>query len=218
VLDNCARCHGHDGAGRGTGAFPRIGGQHRDYLEASLKSYAEGRRASGIMQTAAAALDESELAALAEHYAAAAPPESPGARGVVSPVAALSEEPRREPDDSAQALRREGERIAREGLPAQGVPACVHCHGPDPVVDNPGFPRLAGQHEDYLLVQLALWSADKRGGSPYARLMTVVARGLEPEQQRALAAWYASLTPRVAAAHRRGATSSAGQPRAELQH
>src|SRR3546814_371868 len=34
VQQNCARCHGTAGLGRGTGAFPRLAGQHREYLEA----------------------------------------------------------------------------------------------------------------------------------------------------------------------------------------
>ncbi|NUB35444.1 c-type cytochrome, partial [Azospirillum brasilense] len=72
VLDNCARCHGYDGAGGGPGdsaaAFPRLSGQNAEYLFHALKAYAEGGRHSGIMQPVAAGLDESILRGLADHY------------------------------------------------------------------------------------------------------------------------------------------------------
>ena len=56
IRQNCSRCHGHDGNGRGTGAFPKLAGQKPEYLFASLAAYASGARNSGIMEPIAAAL------------------------------------------------------------------------------------------------------------------------------------------------------------------
>ena len=69
ILAGCARCHGRDGAGRPEGGVPWIGGQSQTYLAATLLAYAEGRRASGIMQPQAAAVPYEQLDKLAAHYA-----------------------------------------------------------------------------------------------------------------------------------------------------
>jgi cytochrome c553 len=175
ALANCARCHGRDGEGRGTGAFPRLTGQHREYLLAALNSYAHGTRASGIMQPAVAGLDEPTRRALAEHYAEAGPWRAP--RRAVS-------------RGGGDAQR--GRAIAHEGVPRRNVPACVHCHGPAAAANNPLFPRLAGQDEAYLVAQLELWSEGIRGGTAWAVVMNEVARDLEPDEIRDVAAWFAS--------------------------
>ena len=69
ILAGCARCHGRDGAGRPEGGVPWIGGQSQTFLAATLLAYAEGRRASGIMQPQAAAVPYEQLDKLADHYA-----------------------------------------------------------------------------------------------------------------------------------------------------
>src|SRR3546814_1002594 len=68
VPGDCARCHGRDGAGRGTDAFPKLAGLDEAYLLASLQAFASGERRSGIMQPIAADLDAGELRAMAGHY------------------------------------------------------------------------------------------------------------------------------------------------------
>ncbi len=175
MLEQCARCHAYDGMGHDTGAFPYLAGQHETYLYESLKSYAAGRRASGIMQPIAAAVSDAGMQYLARHFATAESRKAP-ARG-----RALDE-------DLAN-----GARIAMNGLPERGVPACHHCHGPGRVADNPVFPRLAGQNYNYLVTQLGLWRDDTRGGTRYAALMIAVADKLDNKQIRDVAAYYASL-------------------------
>ncbi len=175
LTGECARCHGYDGQGRGTGAAPKIGGQKETYLYASLQAYAGAHRYSGIMQPQAKGLDDSTLKALARHYTAAEAPAPPA-----DPIEA-------DPD-----LLAEGETIAKQGVVADGVPACVACHGPNAPRRHPLYPNLAGQHADYLQTQLHLWREGGRGGTPFAHLMTAAAKRMSDRQIEAVAAWYAS--------------------------
>lgn len=177
ILQECARCHGRDGLGRGAGAFPKLAAQSERYLYESLKSYAEGDRASGIMQPVAASLSDAAMRAASAEYA----------RMQDSDAAPLPKA-----DETA---RRRGQAIATRGIPGRDVPACAHCHGPDAVARNPLFPTLAGQPAEYLRVQLELWKTGRRGGTPYAPLMTAVARNLEPEQMHDVALYFSSLDP-----------------------
>lgn len=178
VLVTCARCHGTDGNGRGGGVFPRLGGQSRDYLELSLVAYARGERQSGIMKTVAAALDRQTVAALARHY------EGLG-RGAPS-----------HPELDPAAVER-GAVIAVRGVPERKIPSCAHCHGPLPgiVPRNPAYPRIAGLHPAYLALQLHLFRAGDRGGSPYFHLMEKAVEGLREDEVADLAAYYGALDP-----------------------
>jgi cytochrome c553 len=173
ILADCARCHGPDGNGRGLGAFPKLAGQNETYLLASLQAYASGARHSGIMEPVAAALSEASLRALARHYSTLA-------------FSAMEEDP-----DLAAVER--GRVIAVQGAIEQGVPSCIDCHGPQPGPRNPLYPRLAGQYPGYLALQLELFKAGTRGGTPYAHIMNSVASRLTAAQIRDLAAYYAAL-------------------------
>ena len=172
ITENCARCHGLDGAGRGTGAFPILAGQTPEYLARSLLAYARNERHSGVMEPNAAGLDAEEMRQIALYFANLPRPSPP------SPS----------PEDS-QSLRR-GELIANQGIPERRVPACVSCHGPAP--RNPVYPVLAGQYPDYLVLQLELFKQGQRGGTEYAHIMRMVAGRLSQEEMRAVALYYAS--------------------------
>jgi cytochrome c553 len=177
IAESCGRCHGTDGAGRGAGAFPRLAGQRPAYLLASLQAYARGERHSGIMEPVAASLGPDEMQRLAEYY---------------------SSLPRRGQPNAAPARNADVERgriIAHDGVPANLVPACVTCHGPGPHRRNPVYPALAGQYADYLRLQLSLFSAGHRGGTPFRNIMQRVAGQLTEGQRQDVAAYYASLSP-----------------------
>ncbi len=68
-LDNaniCLGCHGVDAEGKGQ--FPKLAGQHPDYLEQQLKNFKVGLRKNGPMQAITANLNESEIKALAAYF------------------------------------------------------------------------------------------------------------------------------------------------------
>ncbi|NYZ10932.1 c-type cytochrome [Azospirillum sp. RWY-5-1] len=186
----CARCHGLRGEGGGAGAFPRLAGQKAEYLEAAMLAYAQGTRPSGIMQPIAAELSGEEIRRLSDHYAAMDPADG-------APRPAAGDAVRLAPDHRETLAL--GRRIAEQGLPEQGVPACASCHGPsgraEPGQRHALYPALEGQFAPYLVQQLTLWTQGKRGGNAYSRIMEAAVRTLRPEQIAAVAAHYAALPP-----------------------
>src|SRR4051794_31631459 len=63
----CAACHGPDG-NSAAGDFPRLAGQHYDYLVKALKDYKIGKRKNAIMAPQAANLSERDMEDLAAFY------------------------------------------------------------------------------------------------------------------------------------------------------
>jgi cytochrome c553 len=189
-LERCARCHGYDGRGMATVAFPRLDGQSATYLRNALQAFAAGERASGIMQAHATEAPRGHFEDLARHYA-----EAGAGRG--------GEDAGARPSSSdGQGDARRGERIAREGLPRRRVPACAACHGPASYPLASAYPRLAGQPAPYIEAQLRLFRDGYRGGSEFAGIMTLAAEALEDRDIVAVADYYASLDgAEVASAH-----------------
>ena len=63
----CAACHGPEG--NSTSAdFPRLAGQHYDYLVKALNDYRSGARKNPIMAPQAAKLSDRDIADLAAFY------------------------------------------------------------------------------------------------------------------------------------------------------
>lgn len=63
----CAACHGADGNSP-TPAFPRIAGQHEDYLLQALLAYKRGERKNPIMAAQVENLQKQDLADLAAWF------------------------------------------------------------------------------------------------------------------------------------------------------
>ncbi|GAB2625699.1 c-type cytochrome [Novilysobacter erysipheiresistens] len=203
---DCSRCHGRES--QGTGAFPRLAGQKETYLLASLRAYARGERHSGVMEPVAVALGAGEMRALAGYYAAL-PVRGAGAgdgsRGSIAAEAAPTRAGRSENDERETGSIERGERLARRGDAALRIPSCVECHGPGDGARNPLYPRLAGQHPDYLALQLQLFKQGRRGGTAYSHIMETIAGSLEDADIDDLAAWYGSLPPSAASTAPRAA-------------
>jgi cytochrome c553 len=139
-------------------------------------------------------LSDRQMRDLAAYYGALPPAPSPAPTGSV-----------RE--------RQLGGAIAAAGVPAQGVPACKGCHGPDGAGQPPIYPALAGQYEPYTELQLMLWRQGRRSGDPLA-IMERIAKAMTPEQIRAVATYYAGVHPAMAGAGRAVAPDVGAAPRA----
>jgi cytochrome c553 len=124
--------------------WPILAGQGANYLANQLKAFRGQTRgdpdALGYMWGMASQLDDTTIDALAKYYSN----QRPG--------------PARH-RDSAQVTR--GREIYLHGVESEGVPACASCHGPD-AHGLADFPRLAGQHAQYVLKQLGSFQSNMR--------------------------------------------------------
>lgn len=166
----CSACHGPEGKSVSP-VFPRLAGQQSAYIILQLdafRSHARGDpNAQAYMWGMSSQLSDDAIKALADYYSAQKPP--PGVAGDPALVA-------------------EGQKIYTQGIPAQNVLACASCHG-TAAEGAAAFPRLAGQHSDYLVAQLEGFQSGTRANAP---IMTNVVRTLSPQQIRAVAIYAAS--------------------------
>src|SRR5215469_6056612 len=162
----CGTCHGTTGNSTQP-KFPRLAGQNRSYLVGQLKAFRAQTRgdpdAISYMWGMASELDDATIEALAAYYAAQKPePSSSGGSPLVTP----------------------GKDIYQHGIGSEGVPACSSCHGPD-AHGLQEFPRLAGQHAQYVLKQLASFQSNMRN----VAIMHGVALNLRSPEMQAVAAY-----------------------------
>ena len=165
----CGTCHGVDGNSIQP-KFPRLAGQNANYLAAQLKAFRAQTRgdpdAIAYMWGMANQLDDTTINALAAYYAAQKPETGP--RG-----------------DQAAITR--GREIYDHGISAEGVPACSSCHGTD-AHGMQDFPRLASQHAQYVLKQLASFQSNMRK----VAIMHGVAQNLRAPEMESVAAFLQS--------------------------
>jgi cytochrome c553 len=130
----CIGCHGIPGYQSSfpeVHRVPMISGQTAAYIAASLAAYRKGDRKHPTMRSLAESLTDVDMADLAAFYAQ-------HGQSMVKPVA---DKPVRPAPAAVQALLDRG--------------ACVSCHGANfnkPI--NDAYPKIAGQHADYLFVAL----------------------------------------------------------------
>jgi cbb3-type cytochrome c oxidase subunit III len=148
----CMACHSNDGS-RGTPAYPILQGQHPEYLVKQLTEFKSGKRANAIMAGMAATLSEADMKNVAAFYA------SKQAKAGASK------------DAEAASL---GEKIYRGGIADRQVPACAGCHSPNGAGIPAQYPRLSGQHGDYVEGQMNAFRSGARGNS--VQMMAIAAR------------------------------------------
>lgn len=93
------------------------------------------------------------------------------------------------PGATDRAFSASGELIAMSGGPGGAANACFTCHGLKGEGDGDAIPRLAGLDQGYLQKQMEDYASGLRPDDVMAR----VARGLDQDGRRAVAAWYAGL-------------------------
>ena len=139
VGGSCALCHGADGESSSE-IFPRLAGQHWEYVAKQLENFKSGKRESSAMASMVAALKPDEMVALGKYFEKKDAPASPAKDPSLAMV---------------------GKYIYASGNKFSGVPACAGCHGPD-ALGTSSLPRLAGQYASYTESQLNQFNKRQR--------------------------------------------------------
>ncbi len=169
----CIGCHGIPGY---QASFPEvykvpmIAGQGERYIASALEAYRKGDRRHPTMRGIADSLSDQDIADVSAYYAAQ------GAGHAAPPA-----KPSREPSAQVAALLQKG--------------ACVSCHGANfaqPI--DPSYPKIAGQHADYLYVALKAYKTEKnpKVGRSNA-IMAGVAKQFTNAELKAMAGYIGSL-------------------------
>lgn len=170
----CIGCHGIPGYQSSfpeVHKVPMISGQGAGYIAAALAAYKKGERKHPTMRGIAASLSDADIADLAAYY------EKHG----VSAVKTVADKPAPAPSAQVTALLTKG--------------ACTSCHGANfssPI--TPAYPKLAGQHPDYLAAALHAYATT---GNPYIgrgnAIMAGQVKAFQPAELKALAQYIGSL-------------------------
>lgn len=135
----CIGCHGIAGYQASfpeVHKVPMISGQNAKYIVSSLTAYKKGERKHPSMRGVADNLTEQDMADIGAYYEA---------HGKVQGAPALP----KAPDGSAKVTA-----LIQKG-------GCTSCHGDSfskPV--DPSYPKIAGQHADYLFVALKSYKSE----------------------------------------------------------
>lgn len=168
----CIGCHGIPGYRSSfpeVHKVPKISGQNAAYLAAALTAYRKGDRKHPSMKAIATSLSDQDIADLAAYYATHGQdlPPRPAKGGAASP--------------DVQALLTRGN--------------CVACHGENlnkPI--DPSYPKLGGQHADYLYVALKAYHTTNNPNIGRANpIMAAQVQAFTPQELKQLAQHIASL-------------------------
>ena len=169
----CIGCHGIKGY---QASFPEvyrvpmISGQSAKYIAAALTAYKQGDRKHPTMRGIADSLSEQDINDISGFYA------SNGADSSQP----LADKPSREPNAQVAALLQKA--------------ACASCHGANFSKPIDVYPKIAGQHKDYLFAALRAYKMENNPtmGRNNA-VMSAIAKQFSNAELKALASYVGSL-------------------------
>lgn len=187
---SCVACHGDDGNSP-SALFPKLAGLGEKYLVNQLKAIRNGDGAdpkaasrnipemTGLLN----GMSDQDLANLAAFFDGNAMQLSGAKKAEVQVNSGQKVD--------SLAL---GEQIYRAGNHETAVPACTGCHSPTGKGNEPaGYPRLGGQHADYIAKQLRDFRAGNRTTDGEAQVMRGVARNLTDAELESVANYISGL-------------------------
>jgi cytochrome c553 len=175
VTQTCAACHGADGNSTNP-IYPSLAGQGAAYLYTQLSDFQKhggkpAKRPNAVMGAMAASLSQDDMHNLAAYFS--------------------SQKPRMGYAADAK-LAKAGEAIYRGGIMGKNVPACMACHSADGAGIPIEFPRLAGQHPQYVIAQLQAFRSGARANDPNAMMRTIAGK-LSDDEMKAVAEYVSGL-------------------------
>jgi len=169
ALQVCSNCHGVDGNSVSPN-FPKLAGQKEAYFVSQMTGFQSHGRSDPAgfeyMWGLSRSLTEGQIKGLAAYYAAQVSSKLPAS--------------------APQAQIDAGKTIFKTRVAAKDVPPCTTCHG-DEGRGNDKFPRIAGQHDDYLVKQLMVFQRTNQ--RPEGAVMKTVAHGLTRQNIEDVAAF-----------------------------
>lgn len=166
----CAGCHAVDG-NSAAAANPKLAGLNAEYINKQLTEFKSGDRKNAVMGGIVASLTPQDMLNLAAYFSIQQP--KPGT-------------------SKDQALALLGQKVYRGGVQGAGVPACASCHGPQGKGIPVQFPRLAGQHADYIYAQLNAFRVGARANDG-AKMMRSIAAKMTDADMKAVSAYIQGL-------------------------
>jgi cytochrome c553 len=169
----CAACHGETGNSI-VATYPKIAGQNQRYFVKQMLDFKQSKtsgRNNPVMQSIVANLSLQDIKDLAAYFSTQKPTH----------------------DKATSNYVKQGEAIYNGGVMNTGVPACLACHAPTGAGNSEGgIPMLAGQHADYIALQLQAYKTGQRQNSTN-HIMETIASKLTDEQIKAVASYIAGL-------------------------
>ncbi|SIS13573.1 cytochrome c oxidase, cbb3-type, subunit III [Aquipseudomonas alcaligenes] len=167
----CGACHGADGNSAAPN-FPKLAGQGEKYLLKQLHDVKSGKRQIVEMTGMLTNLSDQDLADIAAYFAS-----QKMSVGAADP-----------------ALVEHGEALFRGGKLAEGMPACTGCHSPDGAgLAAAGYPKLGGQHSQYVAKQLTDFREGNRTNDGDAMIMRAIAAKLSNKDIQAVSSYIQGL-------------------------
>jgi cytochrome c553 len=170
VTKVCVACHTADGNST-TAANPKIAGLNAEYINKQLNNFKSGERKSPVMSGVVKDLSAQDMLNLAAYF---------------------SSQQTKPGTSKDQELALLGQKIYRGGVQGAGVPACASCHGAQGKGIPTQFPRLAGQHADYIYGQLNAFRLGNRANDG-AKMMRSIAAKMTDADMKAVASYIQGL-------------------------
>ncbi len=182
LVATCAACHGADGNSPAPN-FPKLAGLGERYMTKQLIDIKSGVRVVPEMTGLLTNSSEQDMADMAAFYAVK-PMQLSGSQTLTVKLNSGAE---------VDALEL-GEKIFRAGNTETATPACTGCHSPRGLGNDPAvFPRLSGQHAQYIEKQLRDFRSGNRLNDGDAQIMRKAAEHLSDAEIVALANYIAGL-------------------------
>ena len=170
----CIGCHGivgYQASFPEVYKVPKISGQSAKYIISALTAYKKGDRKHPTMRGIADSLSEQDMNDIANYYQA-----SGKVQGETLP-----EKADKQPSPQVATLLQKA--------------ACVSCHGANfakPI--DPTYPKIAGQHADYLFVALKAYKTENNAQIGRSNgVMGAIAKQFSNNELKALAGYVSSL-------------------------